>query len=75
MTKITKKDLRAAEQRFATRRGQYLYLAKLGYSQSQIAGAYGISKRAVWQAIHSAATPREQGKLARYRIKIRREPQ
>jgi DNA-directed RNA polymerase specialized sigma24 family protein len=70
MKHILKKDLKAAEQRFDTRRGQYLYLTKLGYSQSQIAEAYGISKRAVWQAIHSAATPQELGKLQRYRVPV-----
>ncbi len=70
MKHILKKDLKAAEQRFDTRRGQYLYLTKLGYSQSQIAGAFGISKRAVWQALHSAATPQELGKLQRYRVPV-----
>ena len=70
MKHILKKDLKAAEQRFDTRRGQYLYLTKLGYSQSQIAEAYGISKRAVWQAIHAAAVPREKGKLERYRVRV-----
>lgn len=70
MKHILKKDLKAAEQRFDTRRGQYLYLTKLGYSQSQIAEAFGISKRAVWQAIHAAAVPREKGKLERYRVRV-----
>lgn len=71
MTKqIAKKDLSAASQRFDTRRGQYLYLTKLGYSQAEIAGAFGISKRAIWQAIHAPAVPREQGKLERYRVKM-----
>lgn len=69
---IVKKDLSAASQRFDTRRGQYLYLTKLGYSQAQIADAFGISKRAVWQAIHAQATPRELGKLKRYRVTPRR---
>lgn len=72
MNQISKKDLKAADQRFATRRAQYLYLVHLGYSQAQIAGAYNISKRAVWQGLNSAATPREQGKLQRYRVTIRR---
>lgn len=70
MKQISKKDLKAADLRFDTRRAQYLYLTKIGYSQAQIANAYGISKRAVWQAIHSAATPREQGKLERYRVPV-----
>ena len=70
MKHILKKDLKAAEQRFDTRRGQYLYLTKLGYSQPQIAGAFGISKRAVWQAIHAPAVPREKAKLERYRVRI-----
>ena len=48
MNQISKKDLKAADQRFATRRAQYIYLVHLGYSQAQIAGAYNISKRAVW---------------------------
>lgn len=72
MKQIAKTDLRAASQRFETQRARYLYLTKLGYSQAEIAGAFGISKRAVWQAIHSAATPREQGKLERYRVIARR---
>jgi len=72
MKHILKKDLKAAEQRFDTRRGQYLYLVHLGYSQAQIAGAYNVSKRAVWQGLHAPTTPREEGKLARYRIKVRR---
>lgn len=67
---ISKKDLRTADQRFRTRRAQYLYLAKLGYSQAQIANAHGVSKRAVWQAIHAAAVPREKGKLERYRVRV-----
>ena len=72
MKHILKKDLKAAEQRFDTRRGQYLYLTKLGYSQSQIAGAFGISKRAVWQALNAVAVPREKGRLERYRVPVRR---
>ena len=64
---IAKKDLSAANQRFDTQRARYLYLTKLGYSQAQVAEAYGVSKRAVWQALHAAA-PREQGKLERYRV-------
>lgn len=72
MKHIPKKDIKAASQRFETRRGQYLYMTKLGYSQAEIAGAYGISKRAVWQAIHTPAVPREKGKLERYRVPIRR---
>ena len=72
MKHILKKDLKAAEQRFDTRRGQYLYLTKIGYSQSQIAEAYHISKRAVWQALNSSATPQEAAKLARYRVPVRR---
>jgi DNA-directed RNA polymerase specialized sigma24 family protein len=67
---IAKKDLRAASQRFETQRARYLYLTKLGYSQAEIAGAFGISKRAVWQAIHAAAVPREKGKLERYRVRV-----
>jgi len=47
----------AANQRFDTQRARYLYLTKLGYSQAQIAAAYAVSKRAVWQALHAAATP------------------
>ncbi len=70
MTHIPKKDIKVADQRFGTRRAQYLYLVHLGYSQAQIANAYNISKRAVWQAIHSAATPREQGILDRYRVRV-----
>lgn len=70
MTHIPKKDIKVADQRFSTRRAQYLYLVHLGYSQAQIAGAYNISKRAVWQAIHSVATPREQGILDRYRVRV-----
>ena len=69
---ISKKDLRTADQRFRTRRAQYLYLAKLGYSQAQIAEAYGVSKRAVWQGLHAPGTPRERGKLERYRVTPRR---
>lgn len=65
---IAKKDMGAANQRFDTQRARYLYLTKLGYSQAQIAEAYGVSKRAVWQALHAAAAPREQGKLERYRV-------
>lgn len=72
MKHILKKDLKAAEQRFDTRRGQYLYLTKLGYSQSQIAEAFGISKRAVWQALNAVAVPREKGRLERYRVPVRR---
>ena len=68
---IAKKDLATADQRFATRRARYLYLTKLGYSQAQVAEAYGVSKRAVWQALHAAAAPREQGKLERYRVQCR----
>lgn len=70
MKQITKTDLRAASQRFETQRARYLYLTKLGYSQAEIAGAFGISKRAVWQALHSAATPQELGKLQRYRVPV-----
>jgi len=70
MMHIPKKDIKVADLRFSTRRAQYLYLVHLGYSQAQIAGAYNISKRAVWQAIHSAATPREQGILDRYRVRV-----
>jgi len=65
---IAKKDLNAADQRFDTQRARYLYLTKLGHSQAQIAEAYGVSKRAVWQALHATAAPREQGKLERYRV-------
>lgn len=72
MMHIPKKDIRVADQRFSTRRAQYLYLVHLGYSQAQIAGAYNISKRAVWQALHSAAAPREQRLLERYRVPVRR---
>jgi len=72
MKHIPKKDIKAANQRFATQRARYLYLTKLGYSQAQVAGAYGVSKRAVWQALHAAAAPQEQGKLERYRVPIRR---
>lgn len=68
---ITKKDLATADQRFATRRARYLYLTKLGYSQAQIADAYGVSKRAVWQSLNATAPPREQGKLERYRVKCK----
>ena len=70
MNQISKKYLKAADLLFATLRAQYVYLVHLGYSQAQIAGAYNISKRAVWQAIHSAATPREQGILDRYRVRV-----
>ena len=70
MKHIPKKDIKAASQRFETRRGQYLYMTKLGYSQAEIAGAYGVSKRAVWQALHAAAAPREKGKLERYRVRV-----
>ena len=70
-SKLSKNDLKAANQRFVTQRGRYLYLSKLGFSQAEIAGAYGVSKRAVWQGIHAAGTPREIGKLVRYRIPIR----
>jgi len=69
---ISKKDLRTADQRFRTRRAQYLYLAKLGYSQAQIANAHGVSKRAVWNGIHSPAVPLEKAKLERYRVMLRR---
>lgn len=72
MKHILKKDLKAAEQRFDTRRGQYLYLTKLGYSQAQIAEAYGVSKRAIWQALNAVAVPREKGRLERYRVPVRR---
>lgn len=65
---IAKKDMGAANQRFDTQRARYLYLTKLGYSQAQIAAAYAVSKRAVWQSLNAAATPREQGKLERYRV-------
>lgn len=71
MRHTSKKDLKVADQRFGTKRAQYLYLTKLGYSQAQIANAYGVSKRAIWQALHAPATPRESGKLVRYRIPIR----
>ena len=70
MKQISKNDLKAADQRFHTRRAQYLYLAKLGYSHAQIANAYGISKRAVWNGIHASAVPQEKAKLQRYRVKI-----
>lgn len=72
MKHILKKDFKAAEQRFDTRRGQYLYLTKLGYSQAQIAEAYGVSKRAIWQALNAVAVPREKGRLERYRVPVRR---
>lgn len=72
MKHIPKKDIKAASQRFETQRARYLYLTKLGYSQAEIAEAFGISKRAIWQAIHAPATPREMGKLERYRVPIRR---
>jgi hypothetical protein len=65
-------DRSAANLRFGTQRGRYLYLTKLGYSQGQIAEAYGVSKRAVWQAINTPAVPREKGKLERYRVPVRR---
>lgn len=68
---IAKKDMSAANQRFATQRARYLYLTKLGYSQAQIADAYGVSKRAVWQSLNATAPPREQGKLERYRVKCK----
>lgn len=68
---ITKKDLATADQRFATRRARYLYLTKLGYSQAQIAAAYAVSKRAVWQSLNATTVPREQGKLERYRVKCK----
>jgi len=70
--KILKKDLSAANQRFDTRRGRYLYLTKLGYSQSQIADTFGVSRRAVWQGLHAQGNPRELGKLVRYRVPLRR---
>jgi predicted DNA-binding protein YlxM (UPF0122 family) len=66
---MMKIDRAAANLRFDTQRARYLYLAKLGYSQAEIADAYGVSKRRVWQAIHSVATPKEQGKLERYRVR------
>jgi predicted DNA-binding protein YlxM (UPF0122 family) len=72
MNQISKKDLRAADQRFATRRAQYLYLVHLGYSQAQIAGAYNVSKRAVWQGLHAPTNPLEERKLERYRVPVRR---
>jgi len=71
---IAKKDLSAANQRFDTQRARYLYLTKLGYSQAQIAAAYAVSKRAVWQSLNAAATPREQGKLDRYRVTRKTSP-
>lgn len=70
MKQIAKTDLRAASQRFETQRARYLYLTKLGYSQAEIAEAYGVSKRAVWQALHAPAVPREKGKLERYRVRV-----
>jgi hypothetical protein len=70
MTQITKHDLKAANQRFATRRAQYLYLTHLGYSQGQIAAAYGVSKRRVWQALHDTSIPMERAKLIRYRVPV-----
>ncbi len=70
MSNMMKIDRAAANLRFDTQRARYLYLSKLGYSQSQIAEAYGISKRAVWKAIHAAAVPREKGKLERYRVRV-----
>lgn len=70
---ITKKDLATADQRFATRRARYLYLTKLGYSQAQIAAAYGVSKRAIWQSLNATTVPREQGKLERYRVNIKQQ--
>jgi len=70
MKHIPKKDIKAASQRFDTQRARYLYLTKLGYSQAQVAEAYGVSKRAVWQALHAAAAPREKGKLERYRVRV-----
>lgn len=72
MKQIPKNDLTAATQRFDTRRAQYLYLAKMGHSQSQIAEAFGVSQRAVWQGLHAQGTPRELGKLVRYRVPLRR---
>lgn len=71
-TNMMKIDRTAANLRFDTQRARYLYLAKLGYSQSEIAEAYGISKRAVWQALNAPAVPRERGKLERYRVKMAR---
>jgi predicted DNA-binding protein YlxM (UPF0122 family) len=68
---IPKKDLNAAKQRFDTQRARYLYLTKLGYSQTQIANAYSISKRAVWQSLNATAVPREKKKLERYRTKYK----
>ncbi len=70
MKQIPRPDLRAADQRFSTRRAQYLYLANLGYSLAQIADAYNVSKRAIWQGINAPAVPREQGKLQRYKVQI-----
>lgn len=69
-TNLLKIDRSAANLRFGTQRGRYLYLTKLGYSQAEIAGAYGVTKRSVWQALHSAATPQELGKLQRYRVPV-----
>ena len=72
VTNMMKIDRTAANLRFDTQRARYLYLSKLGYSQSQIAEAYGISKRAVWQALNAVAVPREKGRLERYRVPVRR---
>jgi len=72
MKQITRKDMRVADQRFSTLRAQYLYLANLGYSLAQIATAYNVSKRAIWQGINAPAVPRELRKLERYRVPVRR---
>lgn len=73
MTQIAKSDIKTANQRFSTQRGRYLFLTSLGYSQAEIAEAYHVSKRAVWQGLHASGTPRELGKLVRYRVPLRRE--
>lgn len=73
MREIPKKDRTGANRRFDTQRARYLYLTKLGYSQAQIAEAYGVSQRAVWQGLHAPGTPRERGKLERYRVTPRRK--
>jgi len=69
-TNMMKIDRVAANLRFGTQRARYLYLTKLGYSQAQIAEAYGVSKRAIWQALHATAAPREQRLLERYRVPL-----
>jgi predicted DNA-binding protein YlxM (UPF0122 family) len=66
---IPRKDLKTAQERFDTRRAQYLYLSSLGYSQERIAATYEVSKRAIWQAIHASTLPKEKGKLDRFRVK------